>query len=349
MSKKLERKDYEKIGRIVTALAEDRVLTYEEIKDCLGLKRKKVIVDLILKECLRREIIIGIPAVQPHSYILYPHVSGLFNEDYGKRIAANRPLKRLIADYVVASMVFSAGVEAYEGLRGLQDCPAPLNLIVDAGTSTQAIVRRLTEVTRAGSKHCACLYTVNVHAAMILANSGASVVLPRGKISPSYAAIVGDKTAEDVAAFPRGCTTLLGTSTINSKDGFTSVDDAQIPTKRAIAERGLEGRLIIAADHTKVGPNGPSIFAPENPREDDLCKEVEAKACVVIDELPLADADDELVVNYSDALSYLSDHFYHKSPTRNRLHLLNRNGNLVPTEKIPGRVQKYAKAAKPLV
>lgn len=333
--------DRERIGHMICELSDKRVLDRDGIKRATGYDNEGSL-DKFLRWCLDNEIIVEVG----DAYTLYPHVSGLFGPFYGKRIAKNRDVKERVAEYVVQTMDFVCGASAYVGLAGLLQSGQAHSLMLDAGTSTQAVVRCLKErVLDSGATREARpqVYSVNLHSAMTLAASPVELRIPQGRIDPRFAALVGDEAAADVrASFPKSGTALLAASAINARDGLTTEDDAEIPVKREIVAKLPDVTLIVVTDHSKVGPIGNSLFADLPQTHKDLRDRFEKHAYVVIDELPPG-TKGPLKKHYREALAYLIKHFHSPDPNENRLKMIDTIGTEIAAPDIPARVKTCTK------
>ncbi len=321
------------------AFSDKRVLTREQIRSAACISDDGTILNNFLALCLDADIFVKVG----DAYTLYPHASGLFGPFYGERIAANRETKQRVAQYILDTMDFACGAGVCRGLAEVVAAHQTHPLIVDAGTSTQAVVRCLKEQLLQGAGSTGNqlqVYTVNLHSAMTLVNSPAEVFLPRGTIDHRFAALVGEDTANDVrVSFPRTGVALLATSTINQEYGLTSEDDAEIPVKREIVAKLPGTTLIVVADHTKVGHVGQGLFANLTGRHRGLRDRFEEHAYVVIDELPPGTVE-PLKGHYLEALTYLIEHFHSPDAVENRLKMIDTRGRPIAAADIPARVEK---------
>ncbi len=322
---------YAHLGKIVDAMRDARVLSAREISDVLPIGTGKPLRDFV-NECVTRGILVKLTADR---YMQAPHITGYLGEDYRRRVANHREEKQRIANYVAWQMkVWVAGTE----VKGIANLPTAMpGLLVDAGSSAQAVVRKMID----GAPQDGALpklYTINLHAAVIALDKIAEVYVPSGRISKQYAAILGESAIADLEEdCPDGCATVLATSGITPRTTLGVADDSQRATKRLLCEKGLSGALIIVTDHHKLA----AAFSIFGRADADLRRSVESAAYMVIDQLPEDAAHRATRVRepYAKMLGYLFNKYASSDPDEHRLSLLDQQGNPLSYEQIEQYLQ----------
>lgn len=115
-------------------------------------------------------------------------------------------------------------------------------VILDSGTTTLEIARRITE------KHITVI-TSDLNIAMLLApHTAVTVFLAGGIVDPNVYVTIGNE-AERLFSQLYANKTFLGADALSLEHGITDRAYAQLPIKRAMLSAGQ--RKILAADHTK--------------------------------------------------------------------------------------------------
>lgn len=341
LPKKFSPEQIRHLGNVMAGLCDRRGFSLADVAEKVELQEGGKPLKQFLRTCTDRGVLLE---VAPKEYVFAHHITGFFAEDYWKQVQDHQFAKQRIGRYVARKLRVRIGER---GTTGVANLPPP-GLIVDAGTSTAAVVRAMIEGLATARATLPSIHTTNVHAAMNALGCARGVFLPGGEIDRDYGAIVGQDTPGWIdEKFPQSCPVLLATCGITPEGGFGTRAPDQVLIKQALCKKGLTGALIIVADHHKLQGHH-TIFQNNS----DLKGEVERNACVVIDQLPVdgehgEDGEDEGVEagvggngghddikdDYYQALDYLVEHFHHQNAKQNRLILLDREGNaLTPTE-----------------
>ena len=310
---------YTHLGKVTNAVRDTRVLSAREISEVLFIGTGKPLRDF-LDKCVNRRILVKLTGDR---YMQAPHITGYLGEDYWRRVADHREEKLRIADYVAWHMPLWIAGTQITGVATLP--PAMPGLLVDAGSSTQAVVRRVIDGA-AQDGALPKLYTISLHAAVVALHKMSEVYVPAGRISKQYAAILGESAIAEIEEnCPAGCVTVLSTSGITPRTGLGVADENQRATKRVLCEKGLSGTLIILTDHHKLAP-AFSIFGRA---DTELRRSVESAAYMVIDQLPEDAAHRATQVRepYAKMLGYLFNKYANSNPDQHRLSLLDHQGN----------------------
>ena len=118
-------------------------------------------------------------------------------------------------------------------------------LVVGAGTTTQALARRLTRFTEL------TVVTNSLLVAQVLARArGIEVVMTGGSLRGSIHALVGSMTEQALASVQSTRVFLSGNG-ITAERGLSTPNVAVAGVDRALAAAGRE--VVVLADHTKIG------------------------------------------------------------------------------------------------
>lgn len=149
---------------------------------------------------------------------------------------------------------------------------------LDAGTTTGAIVEALPP----GADVTIVTNGLPIATALV-GRPGVEVLLAGGRVRPRTLATVGDTAGRFIRSLTPDVT-FVATNGVTVEDGLTTPDLDEAAVKRSYVEAG--GRVVLVADHTKVGQRHFVRFA-----------DLDQIDTFVTDE----GADDELVAPFSEA------------------------------------------------
>jgi len=164
------------------------------------------------------------------------------------------PVERLEAEPTLASRSSQrTDVKRRIAARVLQELPAGATVLLDAGSTTQALVDLLpvdTDLT---------VITNSIPAAAALAGRpGIDLYLVGGRVRGVTAAAVGDWAGAALAGVVVDVA-VMGTNGISAARGLTTPDQAEAQAKRAMVAAAR--RVVVATDSSKAGDDHLHRFA----------------------------------------------------------------------------------------
>lgn len=140
-------------------------------------------------------------------------------------------------------------------------------VIIDAGTTTLALARRL------GKHRGLTIITNSIPVAQLCAEGADSVTyVIGGKLVPSSLSMIGPQAERDLAQMGADWA-FLGAAAIDVESGFTSADPYEAQVKRAMIRAARQ--TVILADHTKFGARRFASFA----RAEDIDRVISTSSC----------------------------------------------------------------------
>ncbi|WP_423185090.1 DeoR/GlpR family DNA-binding transcription regulator [Arthrobacter sp. NyZ413] len=159
---------------------------------------------------------------------------------------------------------FEPGVDTRQGLlsaekeaiarSALAELPDGGAIILDAGTTTY----RLAEILPADRELGVVTHSLPI-ATLLAGRPNITLHLVGGTIRGTTLAAVG-AWAERSLADVRADVAFLGANGLTVEDGLTTPDMAEAVVKRALVQAGK--RVVVLADHTKIGRTGLGLVAP---------------------------------------------------------------------------------------
>ncbi|AXC48343.1 DeoR/GlpR transcriptional regulator [Paracoccus suum] len=127
------------------------------------------------------------------------------------------------------------------------------SLIVNLGTTTEAVARALTQHRNL------TVITNNMNVANILApNETCEVIVSGGTLRRSDGGLVGDLTSDFMGRFKVDCA-IIGTSALDDDGDLLDFDMAEVRVSQAILRQAR--RAVLVADHSKLQRRAPMRIA----------------------------------------------------------------------------------------
>ncbi|GAA2004656.1 DeoR/GlpR family DNA-binding transcription regulator [Brevibacterium samyangense] len=143
----------------------------------------------------------------------------------------------------------------------VHEVPTVASLVIDGGTSTEALAHALADANRTGGAGRRLIVATNSLGVVLAMHDAPGIevhVLP-GLVRPITRTAVGAVTVEAIERLSADIT-FLGVNGIDPEHGFSTPDHAEASTKAALARAGR--RTVVLADSTKLGTDSFVRFAP---------------------------------------------------------------------------------------